>query len=182
MNEHDGDRPRLPARPGIIGLAALGCVAALTGCPGHLGADFPDAAAERGGSASGGSESGTGGSSGTGGEGSDAGESGSGGSSAPCNAPVMIFASSCAMSGCHGAGDFLDLSGNDPSAHLIGKPEVLSPSCAGMDLVNSTAPADGVLFKLLTGKTCGEQMPLAPYAALTMGQVNCVRDWIMSKL
>jgi hypothetical protein len=182
MNEHDRDRPLLPARPGLIGLVALGCVAALTGCPGHLGAEFPDATAERGGSASGGSETGTGGTGGTGGEASDDGGTGSGGSSAPCNAPKMIFASSCAMSGCHGAGDFLDLSGNDPSTHLIGKPQVLSPSCAGMDLVNSTPPANGVLFKLLTGNTCGTQMPLPPYAALTMEQVDCVRDWIMSKL
>jgi hypothetical protein len=182
MNEHDRDRPLLPARPGLFGLVALGCVTALTGCPGHLGAEFPDAAAERGGSASGGSETGTGGTDGTGGEATDGGGTGSGGSPAPCDAPKTIFASSCAMSGCHGATDFLDLSGNDPSTHLIGKPEVLSPSCAGMNLVNATPPADGVLFKLLTGRTCGEQMPLSPYPPLTTGQVDCVRDWIMSKL
>jgi hypothetical protein len=178
MIERQHDRAPPPDRLGIVGLVTLGWLSALAGCPGHLSSDFPLTGTGSGGSGSGGSETGSGGAGGDSGDGG-----GSGGSPAPCDAPKMVFATSCAaMAGCHTAADFLNLTGDDAATRLIGKPEILSPMCAGMNLVNKTPPADGVLFKLLTGTTCGTQMPLPPAAPLTMEQMNCVRDWITSKL
>jgi len=166
-----------PARVALFGLATLVGLAALGGCPGHLGPEFPATLEGTGGSAG----AGTGGSPGTGG---DPGSTGSGGGMVvpPCDAPTMVFQGSCAMTaGCHTATDSLALVGPDVDKSLIGKKSSQTVSCNGMNLVNPTPPADGVLLKVLTGNSCGIQMPIGG-DPLMQEQINCITSWINSKL
>jgi len=158
-------RPRLS----LLFIATAVLVPLLAGCPGHLGPEFPLASA--GGTPGGGGVAGTDGTPGLGGA-----------TAAACDAPALIFAPTCAKTaGCHSSSDFLDLSGDDVAVRLIGKPETLSPKCADMNLVNTTAPPDGVLFKLLTDTTCGPMMPLGG-APLSPEQLTCLQAWVASKL
>jgi hypothetical protein len=166
MNARSRDgRPDL-AGTALFGLATVVGLALLGGCPGHLGPEFP-ATLE-----------GSGGSSGNGGE------SGSGGDGVPpppCDAPTMVFQGSCAATGsCHTVADSLTLVGPDVEKNVIGVKATQTVGCNGMDLVNPTPPADGVLLKVLTGKTCGIEMP--PGAPLMQEQLDCIKGWINSKL
>jgi len=167
---------------------ALASLSVLAGCPGSLEGDFPGPGSMSG---SGGSSTGSGGTTGSGGSGTGSGGSGSGGSGSGsggsmgmgCDAPNMIF-KMCADAACHSPGPFFpDLSG-DPWANLVGKKA--SFGCTDMNYVNSTKPAAGVLLKRLMGSECGNQMPQpkggGSFTALTAAQIQCVTDWITSKL
>lgn len=152
------------------GLVTFVVLAGLTGCPGHLTSDFPAALPDGDSAGTGGS--GNGGAPGTGGM-----------AGPPCDAPTVVFQGSCATTGgCHTSADFLPLAGPDIDKRLIGKKPILSPLCADMNLVEPTAPARGVMFELLTGDTCGPQMPLAPNPPLSPDEIACVTSWINSKL
>ncbi|HEY8925460.1 MAG TPA: hypothetical protein VIU64_13835 [Polyangia bacterium] len=158
-------------RPDLAGIALSGLatvvgLALLSGCPGHLGPEFPATRDGIGGS------SGSGGTSGSGGDGV---------APPPCDAPTMVFQGSCAASGgCHTATDSLTLVGPDVEMNVIGVKATQTVSCNGMNLVNPTPPADGVLLKVLTGNSCGIEMPIGP--ALMPDQIDCIRGWINSKL
>lgn len=162
-----------PARGVLLGFATLVGLLALGGCPGHLGSDFPATLDDGGGgNTSSGGSPGTGGGNGTG---------GGGGTAPPCDAPTMVFQGSCAAtSGCHTATDSLTLVGSDVEKNLIGTKSTQTITCVGMNLVNPAPPADGVLFKVLTGNTCGITMPIGP--ALMPEQIECIRSWVNSKL
>jgi len=163
VSSRDG-RPDL-AGTALFGLATVVGLAVLGGCPGHLGPEFPATL------------DGSGGGSGKGGE------SGTGGDGAPpaCDAPTMVFQGSCAATGsCHTAADSLTLVGPDVEKNVIGVKATQTVTCNGMDLVNPTAPADGVLLKVLTGNSCGIEMPIGP--PLMPEQIDCIKGWINSKL
>jgi len=169
MSSRFRDGRPAPAGMALLGIATFVGLAVLSGCPGHLGPEFP---ATRDGT---GSTSGSGGSSGSGGD------TGAGGDGVPCDAPAMVFQGSCAATaGCHTATDSLTLVGPDFETNLIGMKSTQTPSCSGMNLVNPTPPADGVLFKVLTGLSCGIQMPIGD--PLKQEQIDCIRSWINSKL
>jgi len=158
-----------PAGIALFGVATVVGLALLSGCPGHLGPEFPATL------------DGTGGTPGSGGSSGSGGNTGTGGDSVPCDAPAMVFQGSCAATaGCHTATDSLTLVGPGFEENLIGKKSTQTVSCNGMNLVNPTPPADGVLFKVLTGGSCGIQMPIGE--ALMPEQIDCIRSWINSKL
>jgi hypothetical protein len=169
--------PRTPLA--VVFSLALASVSVLAGCPGTLEGNFPPV----GGSGSGGSSSGSGGGTGSGGSGmgsggSGSGGSGSGGSSMGCDAPTMIFTPKCASSSCHGGLFPPDLRGSTPEKMLIGKP---GNECGG-NLIETTKPASGELFKKIMDSTCGStQMPLLA-DPLTSDEIKCVTDWANSKL
>jgi len=154
-----------PAGIALFGLATVVGLTLLGGCPGHLGSEFPATLDGTGGVGSGGS-------------------SGTGGDTMvppPCDAPTVVFQGSCAASGgCHTATDSLTLVGSDVEMNVIGVKATQTVTCNGMNLVNPTPPADGVLLKVLTGKTCGIEMPIG--LPLMPDQIDCIRGWINSKL
>ena len=162
-----------PAGIALFGMATVVGLTLLGGCPGHLGPEFPATRDETGGGGMG-----SGGSSGTGG---DSGSGGDGAGPPPCDAPTMVFQTSCAATGgCHTATDSLTLVGSDVEKNVIGVKATQTITCNGMNLVNPAPPADGVLLKVLTGNTCGIEMPIGP--ALMPEQIDCIRGWINSKL
>jgi hypothetical protein len=167
-----------PSRNPIVRALKISAVLALplallVGCPGTLEGNFPPPGAGSGGS-------------GTGGSGSGGSGSGSGGSSAACDAPNMVFKNRCSGSVCHNNMVIApDLFTAPVENALIGKVAVFSiAGCASgsSNLVNPAKPVDGVLLKRLMGTDCGAQMPMAPAAALMPSEIQCVTDWLASKL
>jgi hypothetical protein len=162
------------ARPsGTIGVrAALGAVAlcgvvATSGCPGTIDPSL------------------------MGGTGT-AGTSGSGGSGPPpnvCDAPNMVFATTCATVGCHPQGNTLyggglDLSPSGVVGRLLNKGPSTNTnagaSCMGAGkpyLVGGSTPAQGLLLDKMdmTKVTCGSVMPQVGTA--TSAQITCLNAW-----
>jgi hypothetical protein len=151
----------------------------LAGCPGQLEGAFPPPGSSSG---TGGDSSGSGGSqSGSGGSGTGGG-SGSGGSTVACDAPTMVFKTTCGGTGCHDQGITPALLSASVNTMLVGKPAVFTSNCAsGTNLVNPALPLDGVLLRRIKGGDCGTQMPSGK-PALTSAQIQCVTDWLTSIL
>ena len=160
---------------GFLALAALPILLAL-GCQGSLeGGNFP----AQTGSGSGGSSS-SGGSSGSGGSTSSGGSSGSGGSSAGCDAQAMVLKPDCATASCHQtAGDYPpDMSGSDLGSVLKSKSATIL--CQGMKYLDPANPTNSVIYKVIAGRDCDEQMPYGkPFEGdeLTT-KLACIADWI----
>jgi hypothetical protein len=155
---------------GFLSVAALPLFLAL-GCQGSLEGNFP----AQSGSGSGGSGSGSGGSSGTGGG------SGSGGSSGGCDAVAMVIQPSCALAGCHGGGAF-DNPPNLTASNLGSALKSMSATilCNGTKYVDPTNPMGSVMYKVIAGTDCDQQMPSGnPFegAELTTN-LACMADWI----
>jgi hypothetical protein len=163
---------------GFLSVAALPLLFGL-GCQGALEGNFPAQSGTGNSSGSGGSSS-SGGSTGTGGSTSSGGSSGSGGSSVGCDAQAMVLKPNCATMGCHKtAGDFPpDMSGSDLGSVL--KSKSASILCAGMKYIDPANPTNSVLYKVIAGKDCDEQMPYGmPYEGdeLTT-KLACMADWL----
>jgi hypothetical protein len=120
---------------------------------------------------------------------SDMGGNGGTGGVSGCDAPNMVFKTTCTGSNCHGPGPFPpSFEVADPSSMLVGQPALTSTSsCTGMPLVNAADPAASVLLTRLKGATCGEQMPSnfdmpdALRVPITQQQLDCVTSWVMAK-
>jgi hypothetical protein len=120
--------------------------------------------------------------------GNPAGQGGTGGGVAPCDAPKMVFASSCAITGCHapntagGAG--LDLGSAGVAARLLGQGPstdvAASAVCTSVGkpyLVPGSNPATGLLMdKMDAAKvTCGSTMSVL--GQLSASQLTCLSAW-----
>ncbi len=91
-----------------------------------------------------------------------------------------VFASACALSGCHGAttpAAGLDLTVSDLVAVTAGQ---AASSCSGWVLVAPGDPDASLLYRKLSGNVpseCGDAMPPAG-PALSEAQLACVKGWI----
>jgi hypothetical protein len=115
------------------------------------------------------------------------GQGGSGGAT-PCDAPKMVFATSCAIPGCHAAssagGAGLDLASTGVVGRLLGQgPSTNVAAGAVCDsvgkpyLVAGSNPATGLLIdKIDAAKvTCGS--PMSVLGQLTSTQITCLSAW-----
>jgi hypothetical protein len=122
-----------------------------------------------------------------GGSGNPLGQAGSGGTMV-CDAPKMVFAPSCAITGCHapntagGAG--LDLGSAGVVGRLLGQgPSTNSPAGAVCTsaakpylVVNSNPPTGLLMDKMDANKTtCGSTMSVL--AQLSASQLTCLSAW-----
>jgi hypothetical protein len=116
-----------------------------------------------------------------------AGQAGSGGT-APCDAPKMVFATSCGIPGCHAAGSTsgagLDLASAGVVGRLVGQGPSTNTSagalCADVGktyLVAGSNPATGLLMDKIdaTKVTCGSAMSLL--GGLNSSQITCLTAW-----
>jgi hypothetical protein len=156
-------------------VAALPLCLAL-GCQGSLEGNFP----AQSGSGSGGSTSGSGGS-GSGSGGSGSGGSGSGGSSTGCDAVAMVIKPSCATAGCHAGGAF----DNPPNLAASNLGSVLKSMnatilCKDTKYLDPANPMSSVLYKVIAGTDCDQQMPSGnPFeGAVLTTNLACMADWI----
>ena len=112
------------------------------------------------------------------------------GGSTVCDAPNTTFKNTCGQIGCHstpGTGIPPDLASAGQWNRLVSQMAtqstggLLGQSCIGMILVNPQKPASGVLFKRLTGTSCGDQMP---YGVMATDQpsLDCITSWVNSQL
>src|SRR4051812_49873856 len=116
------------------------------------------------------------------------GQAGTGGGVTVCDAPKVVFASSCAITGCHapntagGAG--LDLGSAGVAARLLGQGPstdvAASAVCTSVGkpyLVPGSNPATGLLMdKMDAAKvTCGSTMSVL--GQLTASQLTCLSAW-----
>lgn len=184
---------RKPVTPNVSALgllAGLILLPAIVGCPGTLSGEF----ATPGGSGGSGMTGGTGGTDvpGTGGTmvGSTGGSGmpGTGGTSGPpCDAPNMVFKTTCDGAACHSTGSPFGVFATDtPETGLVGKNALLSTgTCNGKPLIDTANPANSVVLIRVKGDTCGEVMPaksIDPMAVpLTPAQIDCLTSWIASK-
>ena len=116
---------------------------------------------------------------------------GSGGSGPPpnvCDAPNMVFATTCTTVGCHPQGNTmfgagLDLSPSGVVGRLLNKGPSTNTnagaSCTGYGkayLVPNTNPAQGLLLdKMDPSISCGTVMPQV--GSVTSAQVTCLNAW-----
>jgi hypothetical protein len=106
---------------------------------------------------------------------------------APCDAPNMVFKTTCTGANCHGPGPFPPDFQGDPTGLVVGRASISVAPCTGMPIVNAANPAASVLLTRINGATCGEQMPSnidnpdARRPVLTQQQIDCVTSWVMSK-
>jgi hypothetical protein len=118
----------------------------------------------------------------TGSGGSGSGGSGSGGSTSACDVPNKIFKMyQCATSGCHAGGGFditPNLSVANVGSALKGMESMIE--CSGTKYIDPSSPKNSVLYKVIAGKDCGDQMP---YQNPLQGDelknaLSCMEDWI----
>ena len=115
------------------------------------------------------------------------GQGGSGGA-APCDAPTMVFAASCAVPGCHApnsaGGAALDLGSAGVVGRLLGQGPSTNVAAGALCgdvgkpyLVAGSNPATGLLMdKIDAAKvTCGSSMALL--GQLTSAQITCLSAW-----
>jgi hypothetical protein len=116
------------------------------------------------------------------------GQGGTGGGGTPCDAPQMVFAASCAVTGCHAAntagGAGLDLASAGVAARLLGQgPSTNAPAgavCTSVGkpyLVTGSNPATGLLMDKMDADkvTCGSTMSVL--GQLTASQLTCLSAW-----
>lgn len=118
---------------------------------------------------------------GSGGGGTVVGGGGSGSSGTPCNAPVEVFAVSCAYeSGCHGVGSPLgDFAASEAAAlEYVDAPGSFGASC-GLWIDSSNPEESAILTKTVNpvDAACGQRMPLRG-DFLTPQQEACVLSWL----
>jgi hypothetical protein len=112
--------------------------------------------------------------------------SGTGGTSGvvACDAPTMVFASTCSQIGCHASSTpagGLDLASAGVAGRLFNKPSAGANNavCASNTtpyLMGGSNPATGFLFdKLKATPPCGLAMP--EIGTLTATQTTCLNDW-----
>jgi hypothetical protein len=158
--------PRPPRRFALAGVV----LSALVGCAGEID---PSLIPGRGG---GGSPLG------------QAGSGGGGGIAAVCDAPQMVFATSCAVPGCHAAssigGAGLDLVSAGVAARLLGQGPstnvAAGAACANAGqpyLVAGSNPAAGLLMDKMgtVTVTCGSSM--STFGQLSSSQLACLSAW-----
>ena len=108
-----------------------------------------------------------------------AGQSISTGCSLNIDVEKAIFVDKCGA--CHGAApqsNTLDLTSPNVFTRLVG----VASACGGKPLVETTAPAAGVLLdKLTAAPPCAARMPFA-MPPLSDAQIGCVAAWIDTKL
>jgi hypothetical protein len=94
-----------------------------------------------------------------------------------------VFAVHCSGLGCHQPGSQSpDLLTAPVEAGLINKTALfMCPGVTDQLYVDPAKPASGVLFLRITGATCIDQMPQGQ-PALSPDQIQCVTDWVTSKL
>jgi len=156
------DFPRIPV--------ALWLLAGLAGCVGELDPSLLPGASGSGSSLG------------------QAGSGGSGGGATACDAPQMVFATNCAVPGCHAAsspgGAALDLASAGVAGRLLGQgPSTnVAAGAACMSagkpyLVAGSNPATGLLMdKMDVAKvTCGSTM--SALGRLTSSQLACLSAW-----
>jgi hypothetical protein len=115
------------------------------------------------------------------------GQGGSGGAT-PCDAPKMVFATSCAIAGCHAAnsagGAGLDLASAGVVGRLLGQGPSTNAAAGALCtdagkpyLVAGSNPATGLLMdKMDAAKLmCGSPMSLL--GQLTATQLTCLSAW-----
>jgi len=115
-------------------------------------------------------------------------QTGGGGGTMVCNAPQMVFATNCAIGGCHAAnsigGAGLDLASAGVVARLLGKQPAtngtkgaLCESAGKPYLVAGSNPATGLLIDKMDSNTvtCGSAMSLL--GSLTSSQIACISAW-----
>lgn len=146
----------------VVGTLAVAVVAGLAGCAGELDPSLLP-------------------------NGNPAGQAGTGGGVAPCDAPKMVFATSCAITGCHAAntagGAGLDLGSAGVAGRLLGQgPSTNTPAgavctSAAPYLVAGSNPATGLLMdKMDAAKvTCGSTMSVL--GQLSASQLTCLSAW-----
>ena len=111
-----------------------------------------------------------------------------GGGVTACDAPAMVFAPSCAITGCHAAntagGAGLDLGSAGVAARLLGQGPstdvaagALCTSVGKPYLVTGSNPATGLLLDKMDGQkvTCGSTMSVL--GQLTAYQLSCLSAW-----
>ena len=102
-----------------------------------------------------------------------------GGCSLNIDVEKAIFVEKCGA--CHGSTpqlNHLDLGSPDVFKRLVG----VASTCGGRPLVESKAPASGVLIdKLTTAPPCGARMPFS-MPPLSDAEIDCVAAWIDTKL
>jgi hypothetical protein len=116
------------------------------------------------------------------------GSGGGGGSAAPCDAPQMVFAGRCAVTGCHSAtspsGAGLDLASAGVVGRLVGQGPstniAAGAACESVGkpyLVAGSNPSTGLLMdKMDVDKvTCGNTMSVL--GQLSSSQIACISAW-----
>ena len=164
------DFPRIPVAIAVVGALAGAVLAGLGGCAGDLDPSLLPGASGSGSSLG------------------QAGSGGSGGSATACDAPQMVFATNCAVPGCHAAsspgGAALDLASAGVAGRLLGQgPSTnVAAGAACMSagkpyLVAGSNPATGLLMdKMDVAKvTCGSTM--SALGRLTSSQLACLSAW-----
>lgn len=116
------------------------------------------------------------------------GQAGTGGGTTPCDAPKMVFAVSCAITGCHAAnsagGAGLDLASAGVIGRLLGQGPSTNTAAGAVCtdagkpyLVTGSNPATGLLVdKVDAAKvTCGSAMSVL--GQLNASQLACLSAW-----
>jgi hypothetical protein len=109
------------------------------------------------------------------------GGTGSGGATGACSdVPAQIFSVKCGGAGCHGPSapqQGLNLESPGVASRVVG---VTAKECMGM-LADPQNPGGSLIYtKLLSGVTCGAQMPLAR-PSLAPAEIDCVKAWIQAQ-
>ena len=148
-----------------------GILLTLVACQGSLEGDFPARMGQgSGGQGTGGSASG----------GSGTGGSASGGSSGGCDAVAMVLKPSCATKSCHATA--LDVFPNLGAADVGAMVKVTKAMalCPDELLANPSDPMQSVLYKVIAGRDCGDQMPSgSPFDGDQLtSSLACMADWI----
>lgn len=184
------DRKPVAAHVSTLGLlAGLILLPTIVGCPGTLSGEFVTPGGSGGsvmpGGTGGTTVPGSGGM--TGGGTGGAVMPGTGGSGPPCDAPNMVFKTTCDGAACHSVGSPFGVFATDtPETGLVGKNALLSTGpCNGRPLIDSANPENSVVLTRVKGMTCGEVMPaksIDPMAVpLTQAQIDCLTSWVASK-
>ncbi|MCX6122340.1 MAG: hypothetical protein NTX44_12090 [Ignavibacteriales bacterium] len=84
-----------------------------------------------------------------------------------------IFNSQCS-GGCHGSNGGLSLAAGTSYSHLVNVQA--QSSCTSLKRVLPNEAANSVLYKKVSGTTCGAQMPQG--SILTAGDIALIQDWI----
>lgn len=160
----------------LVSFATLfGAAALLTACPGGMTQEDKDYFAE---------VMGEGG--GTGGGGN-----GSGGAAASCDAPSVVFQTSCVGTGCHGSTNSaaaLDLTVSDPFTAYKDKAGSAESVCGEHQVIDSANPEQSLLYSKMFPADhekfagCGIPMPFGPATPEQATQAACVLSWIQGKL
>lgn len=89
-----------------------------------------------------------------------------------------IFTNNCVNAGCHpGGGAPFSLESGQSYGNLVNVTSTASPSCSGQLRVKPFSATESVLYRRISGTTCGSRMPLGG-GSLSPTNQNLIRDWI----